>query len=133
MLPRISKVPLVARSQYCKIYRTQFSREFPTSGLSVILSFNIGLFVAFVLGLTASDMKLGSLDSAAFVVGFPILGCILQCMLLPLVYDSPVSLGLIQDYSCSQLYFQIQPYSVAGLYGRTFIHLSTRSPPSTFL
>ena len=49
-------------------------------------------------------MKLGTLDSAAFVVGFPILGCILQCMLLPLVYDSPVSLGLIQDYSCSQLH-----------------------------
>ena len=90
---------------YCKIHRTQFSREFPKRlGYQSILSFNIGLFVAFVLGLTASDMKLGSLDSAAFVVGFPILGCILQCMLLPLVYDSPVSLGLIQDYSCSQLF-----------------------------
>merc|ERR1711953_401098 len=71
-------------------------------GCSFSIFFNIGLFVAFVLGLTASDMKLGTLDSAAFVVGFPILGCILQCMLLPLVYDSPVSLASRQQVEKSR-------------------------------
>ena len=60
-------------------------------------NFNIGLFVPFVLGLTAPDMHLGALDNAAFVVGFPIIGSVLQCLLLPFVFDSPVSLGRIEN------------------------------------
>ena len=49
-------------------------------------------------------MNLGSLDHGAFVVGFPIIGSFLQCLLLPLVYDSPVSLGLIWS---NKLFFTI--------------------------
>ena len=74
------------------------------------------MFVAFVLGLTASDMELGSLDNGAFVVGFPILGSILQCFLLPLVYDSPVSLGLIQDNLCLQsLYLVLSVFHLISI------------------
>ena len=44
-------------------------------------------------------MNLGALDNAAFVVGFPIIGSVLQCLLLPFVFDSPVSLGRIKNIS----------------------------------
>ena len=81
------------------------------------------MFVAFVLGLTASDMELGSLDNGAFVVGFPILGSILQCLLLPLVYDSPVSLGLIQDYLCLQsLYLVLSVFYLISLSSSQFTY-----------
>ena len=60
-----------------------------------LLSFNIGLFVSFVLGLTAPNMNLGQLDSSALVVGFPIIGSLLQIIILPWFYDSPSSLGFV--------------------------------------
>ena len=43
--------------------------------------------------MTQKGFDLGALKSSAFVVGFPILGSILQIIILPFVYDSPDSLG----------------------------------------
>ena len=60
-----------------------------------LFSFNIGLFISFVLGLTAPNMDLGQLDSSALVAAFPIIGSLLQIIILPWVYDSPASLGFV--------------------------------------
>ena len=59
----------------------------------MIFSLNFGLLGAYVLGMTQKGFDLGALKSSAFVVGFPILGSILQVIILPFVYDSPDSLG----------------------------------------
>ena len=55
-------------------------------------------------------MTFGQLDSGALVVAFPIIGSLLQIIILPWVYDSPASLGhvqkiIIQGLSLKQILF----------------------------
>lgn len=54
---------------------------------------NIGLLVTFLLGLQKDSLDLGRLDTSAFVVAFPLIGSLLQLIILPFCPDSPASLG----------------------------------------
>ena len=83
-----------------KMYPTLFSEKVEIFQSMIyttlnLFSFNIGLFISFVLGLTAPNMDLGQLDSSALVAAFPIIGSLLQIIILPWVYDSPASLGIV--------------------------------------
>ena len=80
---------LVPRIHFCK-----FHRKIP---LENDFSLNFGLLGAYVLGMTQKSFDLGPLKSSAFVVAFPILGSILQLIILPFVYDSPDSLGIYSN------------------------------------
>ena len=45
------------------------------------------------MGLQKDVLDLGSFDTSAFVVGFPLVGSFLQLVILPFCPDSPASLG----------------------------------------
>ena len=60
----------------------------------MIFSLNFGLLASYLLGMTKNKFGFGGkLEIGAFAVGFPIIGSILQLLILPFVYDSPDSLG----------------------------------------
>ena len=62
--------------------------------MRVILSLNFGLLSSYLLGMMKNNFDFGGkLKIGAFAVGFPIIGSILQLLILPFVYDSPDSLG----------------------------------------
>ena len=55
---------------------------------------NFGLLASYLLGMTKNKFGFdGKLNIGAFAVGFPIIGSILQLLILPFVYDSPDALG----------------------------------------
>ena len=57
-------------------------------------SLNFGLLASYLLGMTKNQFGFGGkLKIGSFAVGFPIIGSILQLLILPFVYDSPDSLG----------------------------------------
>ena len=58
----------------------------------LILRLNLGLLVTFVLGLERRNLELGDLNQSGFVIGFPLIGSIIQLCILPFLYDSPSSL-----------------------------------------
>ena len=60
----------------------------------IIFSLNFGLLASYLLGMTHKNFEFeDSFKPSAFVVGFPIIGSILQLLILPFLYDSPDSLG----------------------------------------
>ena len=60
----------------------------------MIFSLNFGLLASYLLGMTKNKFVFGGkLKIGAFAVGFPIIGSILQLVILQFVYDSPDSLG----------------------------------------
>merc|ERR1719454_693634 len=64
-------------------------------GSSYSLFLNLGLFGSFVLAWKKSDLNFSFVDSAAFVIIFPLIASILQLMILPFCHESPNYLKMI--------------------------------------
>jgi len=64
-------------------------------GSSYSLFLNLGLFGSFVLAWKKSDLNFSFVDSAAFVIIFPLIASILQLLILPFCHESPNYLKMI--------------------------------------
>ena len=68
--------------------------------------------VTFVLGLQKDTLNLGTFDTSAFVVAFPLIGSLLQLVILPFCPDSPASLAfrdLLKASMMSATFFGLDP------------------------